>query len=754
MFAYALTIFFGAFLLFQIQPLIGKYILPWFGGGPGVWTTCMLFFQVLLLGGYAYAHFTSRFLKARTQAIVHGVLLVAALVLLPITPSDSWKPRGDGNPVAEILLLLTVCLGLPYFILSSTGPLMQQWFSRTNPGVSPYRLYALSNIGSLLALVSYPFVIETNLTRLAQASLWAWGFGAFVACSVFCAVKLWKAKLPEESSREADKVASSDGQKASIFVRLAWLLLPACASALLLATTNKLCQDIAVMPFLWVLPLAIYLLSFIICFDNPRWYQRGPFAIALVAALPAVCWALIMETDLSLRWQVVIYSSALFVCCMVCHGELYRLRPDPRRLTGFYLMIAAGGALGGLFVAVVAPLIFSDYYEMHWALLLCGALFTIICAGDRKSTSPGQWRWLACVLTLAMFGGGDALLAWSGRKYPDLIGQQVPFMRVLWWSAMGLLVVLWLARKQHRTFQHWRFLVCFWLILGLIALGTALWFQAQDFGERVLARSRNFYGTLKVCEYRRDDPQEHYYLLEHGRITHGLQFVHPEYAKWATTYYGDESGLARGIAALPESPRRIGMVGLGTGTMAVFGRAGDYLRIYEINPEVVRLAGSRFTYLSNSPAQVEIALGDARLSMEHEPAQGFDLLALDAFNSDAIPVHLLTREAFELYDRHVKTNGVIAVHVSNRYLDLHPVIQNVAKHFNFKLAFIDFEEEEEGEDGEGEWWVYSSTWALLTRNEEILKRPDIQNFVGAAGTNAPVIPLWTDDFASIFQILE
>lgn len=714
----------------------------------------MLFFQVVLLGGYAYAHFTSCFLKPRAQAVTHGILLLVALALLPVTPSDAWKPRGDGNPVTEILLLLTACLGLPYFILSSTGPLMQQWFNRANPRVSPYRLYALSNVGSLLALVSYPFVIENNLTRLAQARLWAWSFGAFVLSCGYCAVKLWRTKLAEELPRAAGKKKSSAPPETPIFAQLLWLLLPACASVLLLATTNKLCQDIAVMPFLWVLPLAIYLLSFIICFDNPRWYVRELFAIALVAALPAVCWALFMETDLSLRWQVVIYSGALFVCCMICHGELYLLRPDPARLTGFYLMIAAGGALGGLFVAVVAPMIFSDYYEMHWALLLCGLLFTIICACDRESGSPGKWRWLTSALTLAMFGGVDALLAWSGRKYADLLGDRIVLMRVVWWACMGLLVVLWLARKQHRTFQYWRFLACFWLTLGLLALGTALWFQAQDFGGRIVARSRNFYGTLKVCEYRKDEPEDHYFLLEHGCITHGLQFVHPEYARWPTTYYADKSGISTGVAVLPEGPRRIGVVGLGTGTMAAFGRPGDYLRIYEINPEVVQFANSHFTYLSNCQAKVEIALGDARLSMEHEPPQEFDLLALDAFSSDAIPVHLLTKEAFELYARHLKTNGLIAVHISNRYLDLQPVVRNLARDFNFKLATIDFEEEEESEDGEGEWWVYASTWVLLTRNEEILKRPEIQSVANAADTNAPAIPLWTDDFASIFQILE
>ena len=347
--AYALTIFTGAFLLFQVQPLIGKYILPWFGGGPGVWTTCMLFFQVLLLGGYAYAHFTSRWLKPRAQAIVHLVLLAAALALLPITPGDSWKPHGGGNPTLQILALLAVSLGLPYFVLSSTGPLIQQWFSRAKPGASPYRLYALSNVGSLLALVSYPFFFETHFTRKAQAGLWAWGLVAYVLCCGFCAVRLWKSEVrslksevqgqkPAASSRgirSRDTPAPAINPQPSTLNHLLWLLLPACASVLLLATTNKLCQDVAVIPFLWVLPLALYLLSFIICFDSPRWYVRFPFTLALIAALGGLCWALFNGSDLSLSKQVALYCGGLFICCMVCHGELYRLKPDPRHLTGY-----------------------------------------------------------------------------------------------------------------------------------------------------------------------------------------------------------------------------------------------------------------------------------------------------------------------------------------------------------------------------------------------------------------------------------
>ena len=448
--AYALTIFTGAFLLFQVQPLIGKYILPWFGGGPGVWTTCMLFFQVLLLGGYAYAHFTSRWLKPRAQAVAHFVLLAAALALLPITPSDSWKPHGGGNPTLQILALLAVSLGLPYFVLSTTGPLIQQWFSRARPGVSPYRLYALSNLGSLLALVSYPFFFETHFTRKAQAGLWAWGLVAYVLCCGFCAVRLWKLEGRRQkvegrmqkaeagvAEQAPEATAAAINSQPSTLNYFLWLLLPACASVLLLATTNKLCQDVAVIPFLWVVPLALYLLSFIICFDSPRWYVRFPFTLALIAALGGLCWALYNGADLSLSRQVALYCGGLFVCCMVCHGELYRLKPDPRHLTGFYLMIAAGGALGGMFVAIAAPLLFTDYYELHWGLLLCGLLFLVVCATDRAAFGSAlepkapclqaSWRWMACALTFLVAarphqGPLERLCHWPADRDVDARG--------------------------------------------------------------------------------------------------------------------------------------------------------------------------------------------------------------------------------------------------------------------------------------------------------------------------------------------
>jgi hypothetical protein len=791
--AYALTIFTGAFLLFQVQPLIGKYILPWFGGGPGVWTTCMLFFQVLLLGGYAYAHFTSRWLKPRTQAIVHLVLLAAALALLPITPSDSWKPHGGGNPTLQILTLLAVSLGLPYFVLSTTGPLIQQWFSRAKPGVSPYRLYALSNLGSLLALVSYPFFFETHFTRKIQAGIWAWGLLAYVVCCGFCAVRLWQSEVLRLKSKVQSPTSNIQGQesesgdtqpstlttadsavpsskfdvRSSVFDvppsppsslhYLLWLLLPACASVLLLATTNKLCQDVAVIPFLWVVPLALYLLTFIICFDSPRWYARFPFTIALIAALGGLCWALFNASDLALSKQVALYCGGLFICCMVCHGELYRLKPDPRYLTGFYLMIAAGGALGGLFVAVAAPLLFTDYFELHWGLFLCGLLFLLVCATDRSaspsplvpqlSTPNLSWRWTACVLPLFVFGGLDRFLAWLPGQTKALPKVCFTGLRIGILTIVVLAVVAWIARRKFKGFQHWRLLTCAWLSLGLIALGGTLWKQAQDTGSDRVSRSRNFYGVLTVYEHEKNVPLSHYFLLQHGRITHGLQFVDPVQATWPISYYGPDSGIGLGVAALPKSPRRIGVVGLGTGTMAAFARAGDYLRFYEINPQVQAVATSWFSYLPKCLGQVEVAPGDARLSLEREPPQHFDLLVLDAFSSDAIPVHLLTKEAFEVYGRHLNTNGVIAVHISNHYLDLEPVVVNLARHFGYKLASIDFDENDE------EWWLYGSTWILLSHSEQILNRPEIRNVASVVHTNSIKVPLWTDDFASLFQIL-
>ena len=387
---FALTIFVGAFLLFQIEPIIGRYILPWFGGAPGVWTACLLFFQVLLLCGYAYAHFSIQRLSPRMQVFTHLMLLGACMVLLNVTPEAAWKPQTVGeiaNPTWRIVALLAVHVGLPFFALSATSPLLQAWVSRGNGGRAPYRLYALSNVGSLLALVSYPFVFEPLLGRTMQAGAWSWGMRLFIIGCAGCAILAWRAGNADSGAPGKAAPEAGDDRQASWMRWLLWFLLPASASVLLLATTNKICQDIAVVPFLWVLPLALYLLSFILTFDSPRWYWRRVYMIALAVGLALVVRA-VFRTKANhdgVVMQVVLYTSILFVACMIFHGELARLKPAARHLTGFYLMIAAGGAAGSVFVAVIAPLLFSDYRELEIGMLLCCVLLSVTLFLDRSS---------------------------------------------------------------------------------------------------------------------------------------------------------------------------------------------------------------------------------------------------------------------------------------------------------------------------------------------------------------------------------
>jgi len=755
MFAYALTIFTGAFLLFQVQPLIGKYILPWFGGSPGVWTTCMLFFQLLLLGGYAYAHFSTKWLKPKYQAVLHLVLLALALALLPITPAASWKPQVAGDPTWRILALLTVNLGLPYFVLSATGPLMQQWFSQTNPGRSPYRLYALSNVGSLLALLSYPFFFEPALSRHAQANLWSAGLGLFVLACGYCAWRLRRhdgAVVPVAAAAAAETEIAPPPSRRD---KTLWLILPATASVLLLATTNKLCQDVAVIPFLWVLPLSLYLLTFIICFDSPRWYRRWLFGSLLVICCAVVCDLLISGFQASLIKQVGGYSAALFVGCMFCHGELYRLKPHPRHLTSFYLLIAAGGALGGFLVAVVAPLVFNSYLELHVGLGVLALLAAVVCIQDKSCSLAWGIGVGAVLATLALpalhcsftGGFGTAATAW----FKELRG----FYSEQWWGLglLALLGVVCFGDVRRGLVREWHPRAASFALALALGLDVVLAMQVRDADKLAISHSRNFYGTLTVFEYEKNDPAEHYYLLQHGKITHGLQFTDPAKSIRATSYYGEKSGVGLALLNLPfPKNRRIGLVGLGTGSLSTYGSPGDTLRIYEINPQVRHLAETRFTYLASSLARINVVMGDARLSMENEirrhESQQFDLLALDAFSSDAIPVHLLTKEAFALYLQHLQPDGVIAVHISNRYLDLEPVVANVAKQFGLSVVTI-------SDNNEDDWWIYATTWMLVTRNPELFKLDAIHSAAMPPDeAAAAAVPLWTDDYASLWRILK
>ncbi len=672
---YGLAVFLGAFLLFQVQPLVGKFIVPRFGGGPEVWTTCLLFYQTLLLGGYAYAHLIASRLSGRWQAVVHMAVLAAALVALPIVPAASTG-FGEGRlPVLRVLWLLAASVGVPYFVLSASSPLLQSWFARTEQGRSPYRLYALSNAGSLLAVVSYPFLVEPHLGRMLQARAWSWGLGAYAVVGACLAVYLMR-RSPGRAPQPITRRRGAD-EKPSVGRMLLWLALPAAASVELLAVTNKICQDITAVPLLWMLPLCVYLVSFVVCFHDERWYRRGLFLAVFALSIPAAILANRHYYDLPVRFQVAIYLVLLLACCLICHGELYRIRPAPRHLTRFYLLIAAGGAIGGFLVAVVAPLVLNSHLEFEFGLVACGLLVLV------------------------------------AEKAPPAIHRR----RLMLGGAAAVVIV------------------------------AAMVFSQWHPGEDNIVRTRNFFGVITVREKYGDDPTMHRYVLEHGTTIHGSQFVEPSRQKLATTYYGPGSGVGLAMRALAErGDVRVGVIGLGVGTLAAYGRDGDVIRFYEINPDIDHLAWSLFTYLDTTPATVDVVIGDARMSLEHQADQGFDMLVLDAFSSDSIPVHLLTAEAFETYLRHLAAGGVIAVHASAVYLDLQPVVLKLAEHFGLRAVCI----ETPGRDEDG---TLSATWILLSRGDAILARPEIRQAANVTRPDTAHVRLWTDDYANPLQVL-
>ncbi|MCP4785995.1 MAG: hypothetical protein GY903_25920 [Fuerstiella sp.] len=882
MLRYALTIFVSAFLLFQVQPLIGRYILPWFGGGPSIWTSCMLFFQIVLLAGYAYSHLLCTRLSRQAQVGTHLSLLALSVLFLPIAPSESWKPVGDQSPMLQILLLLLVTVGGPYFMLASTGPLMQRWFHQTSPGRSPYRLYSLSNVGSLLALLSYPLVFEPWLKLRHQVLSWSFVYVVYVALATWCAIRLLRHSVFDPLS-ENRNAASEQTEAPDVAVTapgwgrmLLWLGLAACGSATLLATTNQLCIDVATVPFLWVLPLGLYLLSFIICFDNPHWYDRRVFGLLVLAGCPVACAALHEGPDVEIADQVAIFSVVLFACCMVCHGELVHARPAPKYLTLFYVLVSAGGALGGAFVAIAAPQLFSGYYEYHASLFATCVIALIAWCVQRvwnSTQSSTFWIWtlaasaqvltvvswyfvpksesleeidrtvyfgiylllqlagltftaafetrkrvIVGVWTFASFAQVAWLTGYASWRFPDdvirseqvwvAVGALVPAIVAVgvlygigrWREAIGGyvlrsaqfgIVALWVSALWYsETVASWQasafgLSVCgalalefagryfcgahrpsmgFWLWLPSIALISLLGHRLQEIAAvddvDVIHTSRNFYGVLKVTKDEEDDSGEYgmpgRISLMHGQIRHGFQYLDEYWKTHPTTYYGQESGIGIAIELSRKLARdtdqhvlRVGVVGLGTGTIAAYGQSDEYFRFYDINSHVRDLSAMYFTYLSDSEAETEVVIGDARIVMERELAAGrnqqFDVLAIDAFSSDAIPVHLLTTECAEIYREQLRPGGVLAIHISNRFLELDPITRAMAEHLGWHAVRI----ENDDDDSTG---VFTSTWVLLTANDAFVNSADIQDVDNEWDESDRVLH-WTDDYSGLWQIL-
>jgi len=683
MLLYALTTVVSAFLLFQVQPIIAKIILPWFGGSAAVWTVCLLFFQMVLLLGYTYAHVLVRYFEVQVQAVIHAVLLLGSglLILHTIYPPASMKPLPGADPTVGILGLLALTVGLPYFMLSTTGPLLQAWYARRYHGKMPYRLYALSNAGSMFALLSYPVLFEPEFGTHRQASMWSIAYGVFILLCGFTAFR----SGAEEAAVETVPAEAPAAAKPAARQYALWLLLPACASLLLLAVTNHISQNIAAIPLLWVLPLSLYLLSFILCFEGSGWYRRNPYLQLLAVALGGMAYGLAVDTtgNMPIWWMLLLFGLGLFTCCMVLHGELVRLKPDPRYLTNFYLTISAGGALGGVFVGLLAPRIFRSFYEMPLGLVLCAVLVLFALSLDAEAA---PW-----------FKGWRAILPGVGAT-------------------------------------------------ATVAMAVYLGIQIREQSRDARVMVRNFYGALKVDDTAPETDMMARRRLTHGTINHGEEYLNIAKRRLPTTYYGPNTGV--GIAIREKQKQgsmRVGVIGLGTATIAAYGRLGDYYRYYEINPLVPPITMGQFFFAPMCAAKLEIAMGDARLTLEREAPENFDVLAVDAFSSDAIPVHLLSREAMQLYFRHLKADGILAVHVSNRYLDLQPVVEGEAQALG-KLARVVDTEDDDTQD------IFGATWVLVTAPATGFDDFEMKN--SAEIESKRKVRLWTDDYSNLFQILK
>ena len=770
MLLYAVTIFLSAFLLFQVQPLIAKFILPWFGGSAAVWSAALLFFQLLLLAGYLYAHVIIKYLKPKQQLMVHGPLLILAALTLPIIPSDSWKPEVGAEPTFQILALLAATIGLPYMILSSTSPLLQAWFVRTNEGVIPYRLFALSNFGSFLALLSYPFLIEPNIALSNQAYIWSGGFILFAIACAIAGMKSTKT-LPtpqtvESGAPAADPPAAEANESMAAELVAAetvdaelkddgpptwtsilyWIGLSACASTLLLATTSHLTQNVAPIPLLWVVPLSIYLLSFILSFESDRIYQQWIFLPLGLISLAAFARGMqdYENNEDVIRSLIPMLCVALFIACMVCHGELARRKPHPNHLTQFFLMVSVGGAMGGIFVALIAPYIFPSYWEMPIAVGAMALLMVVAVWSDAKSAERPLVLGVAAAVGAAI---GYAYLA-------DLLGWSFQINLLGAWSFDGgpwVIAAIGAAVFFALGWFAQRFLSASILVRGslvLLALFFCLYLSSiQSFLDSgYLFSQRNFYGVMRVSQYSDGYYEER--ALIHGTINHGTELLIDDGGRIPTSYFGDNSGINRAIRTKGQNgPIRLGIIGLGAGVTATLAREGDTLHYYEIDPDVFEIAQKDFDFWKACPADKEIYFGDGRLTLERMPDENLDVLVMDAFSSDAVPAHLLTEEAFQIYLKHLNPGGLIIVNVTNRYLDLEPVVAAAAEKIGFSGRYV-------YDDGAGQTYYEPNSWIIITKDDAFFNStnftlPYVYDLEPREGFEG-----WTDDYSNIFEILQ
>jgi len=668
---YAGVTFLSAFLLFLLEPIVARQLLPSFGGSAAVWITCLVFFQSALLAGYLYAHLLVSRLTPRAQSVSHLVLLAAAALNLavrvhPAAAALTW------HPVTALLLLLTAMIGLPFLALAATSPLLQAWQAGADTArLPPWWQFALSNAGSLLALILYPTLMEANLALHGQVAAWDAGFCGFAA---LCGAVIWH-------HRRGAATRPYIPREAALFMApgrswLLWILLPGCASMLLCAVTNHLGENVAAIPLLWIVPLAAYLLSFVVAFASPRAWPR--FISVRMLALTLAVFAYLLYTSrnaLPLALSIPVYTAALFFACLFCHAELYRLRPAAPGLTRFYLLISLGSAIGAILVGVASPNFFRANHDLAIAAI-------VLAAAALAATWQSEWT---------------ARVVWSA-------------------AAVGLVYI---AFAQTAVMDH-----------------------------DAIAELRSFYGSLRVTETHLPPEAETTRTLYHGRIQHGTQLFGNGFRTQPSSYYGHNSGVGLALDLYcGDRPRRIGVVGLGTGTIAAYGRPGDNITFYEIDPLVERLARALFTYLHDSPASVHVTLGDARLSLARESSSPqYDVLVLDAFSGDAIPIHLLTAEAIALYLRRLRPNGTIAFHISSQYVDLAPQLALQAQNAGLQAVLV----HSDSDEARG---LFAADWVLMSADPELLQRPEIANASQPLRKIAG-LRLWTDDYSSLLPLLK
>ena len=688
MFYFLSTVFTSAFLLFMVQPIIAKQILPWFGGSSAVWTTCMVFFQMVLLMGYGYTDWVVRRLDQRKQAILHTVLVLISLAWLPIVAGDHWKPGPDTEPSVRILLLLLATVGLPYFLLSTTGPLVQAWVAKTHPQVKVYRLFALSNLASLISLLCYPPLIEPNINLQAQAVAWSGLYGLFALLVIVSAWQTLRAQTAGKTVDSAHSAASSSAAAPQRRQVVLWYLLATLGSVLLLSFTNHMTQNIASVPFLWIVPLVIYLATFILVFDvggarsQSGWYARQWFMPLLMVLLLITAYGMVegYASTMNIYVALPLFCVLLFVACMFCHGELAAMRPEPQHLTRFYLALSVGGAIGGLLVGVLAPLVFNSFAELPLALMACALLATYL--------------WWQSPSTPVSKSAAQAVTA----------------------AAVGISAVT----------------------------GWYLWDYSRPSPETIVSK-RDFYGTLSVTQTGPLEDKNTLRHLYHGTISHGWQYTDAQLRTKPISYFGPGAGISRVLDFYAQQRPSIdvGILGLGIGVLAAYGRETDNYRIYELVPSVLDIAKKYFWYLTDAKAKVSYSLGDGRLNLERDPPQQFDMLSIDAFSSDSVPMHLMTVEALRVYQKQIKPDGAIVYNVTNRLINLAPMVKLLAEQEGMTAILIS--------DKAARGDYYQTDFVIVTRNPKLIADARLKDAVPIQAL--PGLKVWTDHHNNLFDVL-